>query len=167
VLRGNLSLLGMVQHVVDYSYSHPDCRRRFTAISTARAMPAPVAEESLPGRALFGTLGFHLPSFFMTYAETGLRYENTAWRAMGEKNQGDESACASKTLSDKSCRNSPASSTIVKLQSKLGRTYTNVRYLEVEWKPKYCVDRISPEIKTELRQDKSHRCFFGDVYGLC
>jgi hypothetical protein len=31
----------------------------------------------------------------MTYAEIGLMYENTAWRAMGEKNQGDESACAS------------------------------------------------------------------------
>ena len=85
VLRANLSLLGMVQHVVDYSYSHPDCRRRFTAVSTARAMPARVAEGSLPGRALFGTLVFHLPSFFMTYAETGLMYENTAWRAMGEK----------------------------------------------------------------------------------
>ena len=40
----------------------------------------------------------------MTYAETGLMYENTAWSAMGEKNQGDEGACASKTPSDKSCR---------------------------------------------------------------
>jgi hypothetical protein len=59
----------------------------------------------------------------MTYAETGLVYENTAWSAMPrEKNQGDESACASKTLSDKSCRDSPGNSTIVKLQSKLGRT---------------------------------------------
>ncbi len=103
----------------------------------------------------------------MTYTETGLMYENTAWRAMGEKNQGDESGCASKTLSDKSCRDSPASSTIVKLQSKLGRTCTNVRYLEVELKAKYFVDRISPEIKTEIRQDKSHRCFFRDVYWLC
>jgi hypothetical protein len=63
VLRGNLSLLGMVQHVVDYSYSHPDCRRRFTAVSTARAMLARVAEGSFPGRILFGTLVFHLPSF--------------------------------------------------------------------------------------------------------
>jgi len=103
----------------------------------------------------------------MTYAEISLMYENTAWSAMGEKNQGDESACASKTLSDKSCRDSPANSTIVNLQSKLGRTCTNVRYLEVELKPKYFVDRISPEIKTDLRQDKSHRCFFGDVYWLC
>ncbi|MEG3959309.1 hypothetical protein [Microcoleus sp. herbarium2] len=75
----------MVQHVVDYPYSHPDYRRRFTAVSTARAMPARVAEGSLPGRKLFGTLVFHLPSFFMTYAETGLMYENTAWSAMGEK----------------------------------------------------------------------------------
>lgn len=58
----------------------------------------------------------------MTYAETGLMYENTAWSAMGEKNQGDESACASKTVSDKSWRDSPANSTIVNLQSKLGRT---------------------------------------------
>ena len=64
VLRGNLSLLGMVQHVVDYSYSHPDYRRRFTAVSTARAMPARVAEGSFPGRVLFGTPVFHLPSFF-------------------------------------------------------------------------------------------------------
>ena len=64
VLRGNLSLLGMVQHVVDYSYSQPDYRRRFTAVSTARAMPARLAEGSFPGRVLFGTLVFHLPSFF-------------------------------------------------------------------------------------------------------
>ena len=119
---GNFSLLGMVQHVVDYSYSHPDYRRRFTAVSTARAMPARVAEGSLPGRALFGTLVSHLASFFMTYAETSLMYENTASSAMGEKNQGNESACASKTLSDKSCRDLPANSTIVNLQSKLGRT---------------------------------------------
>ena len=122
MLRGNLSLLGTVQHLVDYSYSHPDYRRRFTAVSTARAMPARLAEGSFPGRVLFGTLVFHLPSFFMNYAETGLMEEDTAWRAMGEKNQGDESACASKTLSDKSCRDSPANSTIVNLQSKLGRT---------------------------------------------
>jgi len=60
--------------------------------------------------------------FFMTYAETGLMYENTAWSAIGEKNQGDEGACASKTPSDKSCRDSPGNSTIVKLQSKLNRT---------------------------------------------
>jgi hypothetical protein len=103
----------------------------------------------------------------MTYAETGLMYENTAWSAMGEKNQGDESACGFKALSDKSCRDSPANRTIVNLQLKLGRIWTNVRYLEVELKPKYFVDRISPEIKTELRQDKNHRCFFGDVYWLC
>ena len=31
----------------------------------------------------------------MTYAEIGLMYENTVWSAMEEKNQGDESACAS------------------------------------------------------------------------
>ncbi|WP_332954999.1 hypothetical protein [Microcoleus sp. AR_TQ3_B6] len=112
----------MVQHVVDYSYSHLDYKRRFTAASTAQAMPARVAEGSFPGLVLFGTLVFQLPSFFTTYAETGLMYENTAWRAMGEKNQGDESACASKAVSDKSCQDSPANSTIVKLQSKLGRT---------------------------------------------
>ena len=64
MLRGNLSLLGMLQHVVDYSYSHPDYRRRFTAVSTARAMPTRLAEGSFPGQVLFGTLVFHLPSFF-------------------------------------------------------------------------------------------------------
>ena len=64
MLRGNLSLLGMVQHVVDYSYPHPDYRRRFTAVSTAPAMPAGVAEGSFPGQVLFGRLVFHLPSFF-------------------------------------------------------------------------------------------------------
>ena len=53
-----------VQHVVEYSYSRPDFRRRFTAVETARAMPARVAEGSFPGRVLFGTLVFHLPSFF-------------------------------------------------------------------------------------------------------
>jgi hypothetical protein len=58
----------------------------------------------------------------MSYAETGLMYENKACSAMGEKNPGDESACASETLSDKSCQHSPANSTIVNLQSKLGRT---------------------------------------------
>lgn len=57
-------MLGMVEHVVDYSYSHPDYRRRFTAVSTARAMPARLAEGALSGRVLFGTLVFHLPSFF-------------------------------------------------------------------------------------------------------
>ena len=64
VLPGNFSLLGMVQHVVDYSYSQADYRRRFTAVSTARAMRARVAEGSFPGRVLLGTLVFHLPSFF-------------------------------------------------------------------------------------------------------
>ena len=120
---GNFSLLGMVQHVVDYSYSHPDYRRRFTAVSTARAMPARAMPKArCPGGH---SLGGSCPTyrvFFMTYAETSLMYENTASSAMGEKNQGNESACASKTLSDKSCRDLPANSTIVNLQSKLGRT---------------------------------------------
>jgi hypothetical protein len=122
VLRGNLSLLGMVQHVVDYSYSHPDYRRRFTAVSTARAMPARVAEGSFPGRALFGALVFHLPSFFYELRRNRFDVRKYGVEGDGEKNQGDESGCASKTLSDQSCRDSPANSTIVKLQSKLGRT---------------------------------------------
>ncbi len=122
VLRGNLSLLGMVQHVVDYSYSHPDCRRRFTAVSTARAMPARVAEGSLPGRALFGTLVSHLPSFFYDLRRNRFEVRKYGVERDGGKNQGNESGCACKTLSDKSCRDSPANSTIVNLQSKLGRT---------------------------------------------
>ncbi len=65
VLRGNLSLLGMVQHVVDYSYPHPDYRRRFTAVSTARAIPARAMPKGrFPGGPNAGMLVFHLPSFF-------------------------------------------------------------------------------------------------------
>ncbi|MEG4166295.1 MULTISPECIES: hypothetical protein [unclassified Microcoleus] len=59
----------------------------------------------------------------MSYAETALIYKNMACSAIvREKNQDDESACASKTVSDKSWRDSPANSTIVNLESKLGRT---------------------------------------------
>ena len=75
-----------------------------------------------PGESSLGRSFSTYRVFFRTYAEIGLMYENTAWRAMGEKNQGDESACASKAVSDKSCQDSPANRTIVKLQSKLGRT---------------------------------------------
>jgi hypothetical protein len=96
VLRGNLCLLGMVPHVVDYSYSHLDYRRRFTAVSTARAIPARAMPKGrFPGGSYEGRSFSTYRVFFMTYAETALMYENTAWSAMGEKNQGDESACAS------------------------------------------------------------------------
>ena len=85
-------------------------------------MPARVAEGSFPGQVPFRTLVFHLPSFFMTYAETGLMYENTAWSAMGEKTKVMRVPVDPLPVSDKSCRDSPANSTIVNLQSKLGRT---------------------------------------------
>ena len=64
VLRGNLSLLGMVQHVVDYSYSQPDYRRRFTAVSTARAMPARVAEGIVVRAGTLWDARFPLTEFF-------------------------------------------------------------------------------------------------------
>jgi hypothetical protein len=52
---------GSTQHVVDYSYSHPDYRRRFTAVSTARAMPA----RAMPKGRCPG--GFSLGRSFSTY----------------------------------------------------------------------------------------------------
>ena len=85
-------------------------------------MPAGVAEGSFPGRVLFGTLGTHLLSFFYDLRRNPFDVPKYGVERDGGKNQGDESACASKALSDKSCRDSPANSTIVNLQSKLGRT---------------------------------------------
>jgi len=78
----------MVQHVVDYSYPHPDYRRRFTAVSTARAIPARAMPKGrFPGEPSLGRSFSTYRVFFMTYAETGLMYENTAWSAIGEKNK--------------------------------------------------------------------------------
>lgn len=84
--------------------------------------PLAQPKDRFPGWFSLGRSFSTYRVFFMTYAETGLMYENTAWSATGEKNPGDESACASKAVSDKSCQDSPANTKIVKLQSKLGRT---------------------------------------------
>jgi hypothetical protein len=50
-------------------------------------MPARVAEGSLPGRALFGTLVFHLPSFFYDLRRNrfGLRKYGVERDASGKK----------------------------------------------------------------------------------
>jgi hypothetical protein len=122
VLGGNLSLGGMVQHVVDYSYSHPDYRRIFTAVSTPRAMPARVAEGIVVRAGTLWDDRFPLPEFFYDLRRNQFDVRKYGVEGDGGKNQGDESACASKTLSDKGCPDSPANSTIVNLQSKLGRT---------------------------------------------
>jgi hypothetical protein len=54
----------MVQHAVDYSYSHPDYKRRFTAVSTARAMPARVAEGVVVRAGTLWDARFPLTEFF-------------------------------------------------------------------------------------------------------
>jgi hypothetical protein len=58
-------------------------------------MPAGVAEGSFPGRVLFGTLVFHLPSFFYDLRRNRFDVRKYGVEGDGEKNQGDESACAS------------------------------------------------------------------------